>query len=71
MRLGIKVMLTTTLLAVGTAAFVEASAQDQSYPLPDPSHIPFVVPDNIQWEGSAARGQQQFKIFGDPAKPGW
>jgi hypothetical protein len=71
MRLGMKVTLTTILLAVGTAAFVAASAQDQNYPFPDPTHIPFTVPDNIQWEGSPSRGEQQYKIFGDPAKPGW
>jgi hypothetical protein len=70
MRLGMKVTLTTILLAVGTAAFVAASAQDQNYPFPDPTHIPFTVPDNIQWEGSPSRGEQQYKIFGDPAKPG-
>ena len=38
---------------------------------PDPTHIPFVLPDNIPWEGDAARGEQQYKVFGDTSKPGW
>ncbi len=59
---------------IGAAFAIAASAalaQDANYPVPDPANIPFAVPDQIQWEGDAARGEQQYKIFGDPRKPGW
>src|SRR5947207_840108 len=39
-----------------TLAGSVAHAQDANAPLPDPAHIPFTVPENIPWEGDAARG---------------
>lgn len=41
------------------------------YILPNPSHIPFMLPSHIKWRGSAARGVQEYTIFGNPRKPGW
>ena len=67
-------MKTRPLLLVSAAFAIAASAalaQDTSAPVPDPAHVPFVLSDNIPWEGDASRGEQQYKIFGDPRKPGW
>jgi quercetin dioxygenase-like cupin family protein len=47
-----------------------ALAQNATGPAPDPTHIPFTLPQDVKWEGDAARGEQQFKIFGDPNQPG-
>jgi hypothetical protein len=63
----VKSLQSAAFLCVASTAL----AQDSNAPLPDQSHIPLTVPDNIPWEGDAARGEQQYKIFGDPAKPGW
>src|ERR1700760_4463923 len=57
-------------LATAMAGAGAALAQDASQPLPDPTHIPFTLPDNIPWTGDPARGEQQYKIFGDSSKPG-
>ena len=38
--------------------------------MPDPSHLPIVPPDKIQWSGSATSPMQQATLFGDPNKPG-
>jgi len=67
MRVFTKSLQSAAFLCLGTAAL----AQDAGAPLPDPTHIPFTLPDNISWEGDAARGEQQYKVFGDPTKPGW
>lgn len=61
----------SALLSVAAILAAMSFAHAQEGPLPDPSHIPFTVPDNIAWEGDPARGEQQFKLFGDPSKPGW
>lgn len=37
--------------------------------LPDPAHIPFILPQNIHWEGQAGR-EQHYNVMGDPRKPG-
>jgi quercetin dioxygenase-like cupin family protein len=36
---------------------------------PDPTHIPFILPGNIPWEGQAGR-EQHYNVMGDPRKPG-
>ena len=36
-----------------------------------PAIFPFTLPHNIPWKGDVARGEQQYKVFGDPTKPGW
>ncbi len=36
---------------------------------PDPTHIPFVLPENIPWEGQPGR-EQHYNVMGDPSKPG-
>ena len=36
---------------------------------PDPTHIPFILPANIPWEGQAGR-EQHYNVMGDPSKPG-
>jgi quercetin dioxygenase-like cupin family protein len=48
---------------------VAAPAQDYKAFLPNPANIPFTLPDNIPWTGAPGR-QQQYKILGDPSKPG-
>ncbi len=37
---------------------------------PDPTHIPFVLPQDIKWHASANVGEDQAPLFGDPSKPG-
>ncbi|OYU69976.1 MAG: hypothetical protein CFE28_08170 [Alphaproteobacteria bacterium PA2] len=61
--LGLAAISTT---AACTLAFAQPAAQPEK---PDPTHIPFILPADIPWTGTVGR-QQQFKIFGDPAKPG-
>ena len=36
---------------------------------PDPTHIPFILPDNIPWTGQVGK-EQQYNVMGDPRKPG-
>lgn len=66
MRQPYKMLACLAILATGSAAL----AQDAAGPAPDPTHIPFTLPQDIKWEGDPARGEQQFKIFGDPSKAG-
>ena len=47
----------------------DVSVIDPPGPVPDPSHIPFVPPSKIKWEGNP-QGEQHFALFGDPNKPG-
>lgn len=37
--------------------------------LPDPSHTPFILPENIPWTGAPGK-EQQYNVWGDPRKPG-
>jgi hypothetical protein len=46
---------------------LRGSAQDTA-PLPDPSHVVFVTPESMKWEGEG--GQRHVNLLGDPAKPG-
>lgn len=56
------------LVALGGGAAV---AQDASMPAPpDPTHIPFKLPQDIKWNGDPKRGELQAPLFGDPSKPG-
>ncbi len=48
---------------------VKATINDPVGPLPDPTHIPMVLPENIKWTGQVGR-QQTGTLFGDPSKPG-
>jgi hypothetical protein len=61
--------ISRTILALGLAAGFCAAASAQPAK-PDPSHLPFVPPDNIQWSGTAASPMQSATLFGDPNKPG-
>jgi len=64
-------------MAVGAAALAgvahaqgaKATINDPVGPLPDPTHIPIVLPKDIKWNGQEGR-QQQAVLFGDPSKPG-
>lgn len=60
-------------MTVGTtgvqAQNAKATVTDPEGPLPDPSHIPMVLPKDIKWTGQEGR-QQQGLLFGDPNKPG-
>ena len=46
---------------------LRGSAQDSSA-LPDPSHVTFVAPETMKWEGEG--GQRHVNLLGDPSKPG-
>ena len=37
---------------------------------PDPTHISFVLPKDMKWEGNPTSGQVHVDLVGDPAKPG-
>jgi hypothetical protein len=58
----------TGVAALGAAATL--AQQIVAPPIPDPTHISFTLPKDIKWEGDPLHGQQQAKLFGDPAKPG-
>ena len=46
---------------------LRGSAQDNPPP-PDPSHVVFLAPDKVKWEGTG--GQRHMNLVGDPSKPG-
>ena len=46
---------------------LRGSAQD-NVPPPDPSHVVFLAPDKMKWEGEG--GQRHVNLLGDPSKPG-
>src|SRR5262245_33541685 len=64
-------------VAVGSVTFAgaafaqgaKATINDPSGPLPDPTHIPMVLPKDLKWTGQEGR-QQQAVLFGDPGKAG-
>jgi hypothetical protein len=37
---------------------------------PDPTHVSFVLPSDMKWEGNPGSGQADVNLIGDPAKPG-
>lgn len=37
---------------------------------PDPTHVSFVLPKDMKWEGNPSGGQVHVNLVGDPAKPG-
>jgi quercetin dioxygenase-like cupin family protein len=43
-------------------------AQERLPPRPDPTHVEFVLPSDMKWEGSAS--QEHVNLVGDPAQPG-
>ena len=57
------------LAGVVRAQGAKATINDPAGPLPDPTHIPMVLPKDIKWTGQEGR-QQQAVLFGDPSKPG-
>lgn len=77
----VKVLLGAAILAgAGAAAFAQGAAptgpsmadvniKDAAGPVPNAANIPFIPPDKLaaMFEGT---GEQQIKLFGDPAKPG-
>jgi quercetin dioxygenase-like cupin family protein len=64
-------------MAVGAAVFpgvahaqsAKATIDDPVGPLPDPTHVPIVLPKDIKWTGQEGRSQQAV-LFGDASKPG-
>ena len=46
---------------------LRGSAQDNPPP-PDASHVVFLAPDKMKWEGEG--GQRHVNLVGDPSKPG-
>src|SRR5262245_16450511 len=57
------------LVGVVSAQGAKATINDPVGPLPDPTHIPIVLPADIKWNGQEGR-QQQAVLFGDQSKPG-
>src|SRR5215470_12998692 len=57
------------LVEVTHAQSAKATINDPAGPVPDPSHIPVVLPNDIKWTGQEGR-MQQAVLFGDPNKPG-
>ena len=75
MRPGFKILMGMAAMALAGSAAV---AQPAKHPLPDPTHIPFILPANIPWQGvdtpckktPCEWGDQTYNVFGDPTKPG-
>jgi hypothetical protein len=61
-----KYAIGASLLALSVAGPLTA----QTPAKPDPTHIPFVLPQDIKWHASANVGEDQALLFGDPSKPG-
>jgi len=53
----------------GYASSTSITAKDPPGPVPDPSHVPVLLPKDIKWTGEAGKNQQAL-VFGDPNKPG-
>lgn len=62
-------VISRTILCLGLAAGFCAAATAQPVK-PDPTHLPYVLPDNIKWSGKPDGPMQQAVLFGDPNKPG-
>jgi quercetin dioxygenase-like cupin family protein len=78
MRITRNTILSVAVAAVAGAAVAggivhaqnaKTTINDPLGPLPDPSHIPMVLPKDIKWTGQEGRQQMGF-LFGDPSKPG-
>ena len=41
---------------------------EEGPPPPDPSHVAFIAPKDMKWEGTG--GQRHVNLVGDPTKPG-
>jgi len=73
----ITILSVVVAIAVGAAVVARvahaqgarATITDPEGPLPDPAHIPMVLPKDIKWTGQEGR-QQQGLLFGDPNKAG-
>ena len=63
MPFGRKLLLSA---ALSTCVCCVAAAQES---LPDPTHIPIVLPKDIPWKGPHG-GEYTATLFGDPNKPG-
>lgn len=59
--------LTVSCLA-GVFGFVYA--QERLPPRPDPTHVSFMLPSDMKWEGNPGAGQEHVNLVGDPAQPG-
>ncbi len=57
------------LLLASVLAANLASVGSAQGPPPDPAHIPFTLPANIQWTGPHG-GEYTATLWGDPSKPG-
>lgn len=60
-------LLCALLLAVPAGAAV--TVNDPPGPVPDPGHIPFTLPKDIQWHGDPAKSMTA-SLYGSPSKPG-
>jgi hypothetical protein len=74
----VRVMLGAALAAglaaagLGLTAYAQttgATISDPVGPVPDPTHVPFVLPKDIKWNGTYGV-QQTAILYGDPSKPG-
>ena len=59
-------LLTMLVLAGG----LSAAAAQQTGPKPDPTHVPYRLPADIEWTKDPEFGYYGAKLFGDASKPG-
>ena len=59
------------LAPAAALAQAAAPAKPDAYKafLPDASHIPFILPENIPWQGTVGQNQR-YNILGNPSEPG-
>jgi quercetin dioxygenase-like cupin family protein len=73
-RVILSAALTAGLTAAGLgfttyAQTTGTTISDPAGPVPDPTHVPFVLPKDIKWNGTYGV-QQTAILYGDPSKPG-
>ena len=61
-----RLFVSTLMFAIPSTAALAQGAQANR---PDPGHIPFKLPKNIDWKETGP-GEYQAKLFGDSNKPG-
>jgi len=57
------------LVVVAVAGFVGHSYAQTGTP-PDRTHVSFILPQDMKWEGNPGSGQVHVNLVGDPAEPG-
>ena len=67
----IRNVLFCACLLIGYASGTHGQAQAaETAVMPDPTHIPFVLPKDIKWKIDTNFGEEEAPLFGDVSKPG-